>query len=55
MAGVKYYESKAWLARKYQWEKKTAKEIADVCGVTEMTICRWLHKFQLVPPSKRKP
>ena len=37
MAGVKLYESKIWLARKYQWEKKTAAEIAVICGVTEMT------------------
>jgi DNA-directed RNA polymerase specialized sigma subunit len=54
MAKLKYYESKTWLARKYQWEKKTAAEIAAICGVTEMTISRWLHKHQLVIPSKRK-
>lgn len=55
MAGVKFYESRNWLARKYQGEKKTAAEIAAICGVTEMTISRWLHKHNLVPLSKRKP
>ena len=45
---MKLYQSKVWLQRKYVTEKKTAKEIAEICGVTEMTIFRYLEKFGLM-------
>lgn len=53
MAVRKYYESKAWLERRYVIEKKTAAEIAEECNTTEMTISRWLNKHELARPSKR--
>lgn len=45
---MKLYQSEVWLRRKYVTEKKTAKEIADLCGVSEMTITRYLDKFGLM-------
>lgn len=45
---MKLYQSEVWLRRKYVTEKKTAKEIAEICGVSEMTITRYLDKFKLL-------
>lgn len=36
------------MRRKYVVEKKTAKEIAEICNVSEMTIVRYLDKFKLL-------
>ncbi|AXH67276.1 hypothetical protein SEA_WOFFORD_94 [Streptomyces phage Wofford] len=36
------YESKTWLQEKYR--TMTAKQIADLCGKSEMTITRWLAR-----------
>lgn len=44
---VKLYQSEKWLRRRYLLERMTAKEIGVVCGVTEMTIDRYLDKFAL--------
>lgn len=44
---AKLYQSKAFLYRRYVVQKKTAAEIAKECGVTEMTIDRYLDKFSL--------
>jgi hypothetical protein len=44
---MKLYTSEAWLRRRYVTEKKTAAEIAKICGTTEMTIDRYLDKFGL--------
>jgi DNA-directed RNA polymerase specialized sigma subunit len=49
---MKLYQNQAWLRRKYVDERKTAKEIADMCGVTEMTIFRHLEKFGLIRNSR---
>ena len=49
---MKLYQSEAWLKRKYVTEKKTAKEIAEICKVTEMTIFRYLEKFGLMRNSR---
>jgi DNA-directed RNA polymerase subunit N (RpoN/RPB10) len=43
----KYYESKAWLEKKFKKELKTKKQIADECGVDEMTIRRWLLRHKI--------
>jgi len=46
--GVKLYQSKAWLTRKYQREHLDAKQIAALCNTTEVTIWRWLDRFGLI-------
>lgn len=43
MSGQKLYQSKTWLQTKYR--TMNAAEIASLCGVTEMTITRYLEKF----------
>lgn len=45
---AKLYESKAWMAKRYLREKKSPEEIAKECGVSHMTIRRWLEKHKLV-------
>jgi predicted transcriptional regulator len=42
---MKLYQNKTWLTRRYK--TKTAAEIAKECGVTEVTIDRYLDKFGL--------
>jgi len=44
---MKVYQSKKWLTKKFVHEKLSEKEIADLCGVTQVTINRYLHKFGL--------
>ncbi|AYB70932.1 hypothetical protein SEA_YABOI_95 [Streptomyces phage Yaboi] len=39
---AKLYESRAWLMERYR--TRTAKQIAEECRVSEMTITRWLAK-----------
>jgi DNA-directed RNA polymerase specialized sigma subunit len=39
------YKSEAWLRERYR--TKNAAQIAAICGVTEMTITRYLEKFKL--------
>ncbi|QGH76401.1 hypothetical protein SEA_DAUBENSKI_94 [Streptomyces phage Daubenski] len=39
------YRSENWLRLKYR--TMTAKEIAELCGVSEMTITRYLEKFDI--------
>lgn len=50
---MKFYQSPTWLKRKYVDEGKTAKEIAEMCGVTEMTIVRYLDKFGLIRNARK--
>lgn len=40
------YQSEKWLKEKYR--TMNAKQIAEVCGVTEMTISRYLKKFGII-------
>lgn len=40
------YKSEKWLRAKYR--TMTAEQIADVCGVTEMTISRYLNRFGII-------
>ncbi|QDH93959.1 hypothetical protein SEA_EVY_92 [Streptomyces phage Evy] len=40
------YKSETWLRAKYR--TMNAAEIATFCGVTEMTITRYLDKFNIV-------
>ena len=45
---MKLYQSKEWLYRKYIVQKKTITEIAKECGVSAMTIQRYLQEFGLL-------
>lgn len=45
MAGTKLYASQEWLARRYLRQRKSPEEIAAECGVSHMTIYRYLKKF----------
>lgn len=43
----KYYTSKKWLTKKYVYDRLTEKEIANLCGVSQVTINRYLREFGL--------
>jgi DNA-binding MurR/RpiR family transcriptional regulator len=45
---MKLYQSKDWLFRRYLVQKKTVTEIAKECGVSAMTIQRYLEQFGLI-------
>jgi DNA-directed RNA polymerase specialized sigma subunit len=45
---MKLYQSKDWLYRRYVVQKKTVTEIGKECGVSAMTIQRYLEQFQLI-------
>lgn len=48
MAGSKpLYTSEKWLRLMYLRQRKTPEEIAKICGVSHMTIYRYIDKFQL--------
>jgi DNA-binding MurR/RpiR family transcriptional regulator len=42
---MKLYQSKDWLYRRYIVQKKNVTEIAKECGVSAMTIQRYLDQF----------
>lgn len=44
---MKIYQSEKWLRKKYVVEEKSEEEIAALCGVTQVTINRYLRKFKL--------
>jgi DeoR/GlpR family transcriptional regulator of sugar metabolism len=45
---MKLYQSKDWLYRRYIAQKKTVTEISKECGVSAMTIQRYLDQFGLI-------
>ena len=45
---MKLYQSKDWLYRRYIVQKKTVTEIGKECGVSAMTIQRYLVEFGLI-------
>jgi DNA-directed RNA polymerase specialized sigma subunit len=45
---VKLYQSKEWLYRRYVVQKKTVTEIGKECGVSAMTVQRYLQAFGLL-------
>ena len=45
---MKLYQSKDWLYRRYVVQKKNVTEIGIECGVSAMTIQRYLEKFGLI-------
>jgi len=48
MAGIKLYESKAWLTRQYQVNKLTPEEIGKRCNASQRTIYTKLKEFGLI-------
>ena len=53
----KPYRSKEWLIEAYHSKEMTLAEIADLCGVSAMTINQWLRKHQIPsrPRGRRQP
>jgi hypothetical protein len=47
MAGVKLYQSEAWLKKRYHLDKKTPEQIAKECNTSVETIYVYLAKFGL--------
>lgn len=45
---MKLYQNKAWLYRRYIIQKKSITVIAQECGVSTMTIQRYVQEFGLV-------
>lgn len=45
---MKLYEDRDWLYQQYVVKQRTAKDIADEVGRTEMTIYNWLLKYDLL-------
>jgi len=45
---MKLYQSQVWLYRRYIVQKKSISEIAAECGVSLMTIQRYLEKFNMI-------
>lgn len=43
----KNYRSEKWLRRRYLQEKKTPEEIGKECGVSHMTVYRYINQFGL--------
>lgn len=41
------YRQEEWLRERYIEERKTTREIADICDVTAPTIQNWLHKHDI--------
>jgi len=44
---MKLYQSRKWLTKKYVHDKLSEKEIAQLAGTTQVTINRYLRKFNL--------
>jgi len=49
---VKRYHSKQWLRMQYVTKSRSIADIAEQCDVSEMTIRRYLEKFELIRKSK---
>jgi len=45
---MKLYKSKDWMYRRYVVQKKTMEEISKECGVTVMTIHRYLKEHGII-------
>lgn len=44
---MKLYTNLRWMKLKYITERKTEQEIAEICGVDQATINRWLKKHKI--------
>lgn len=45
--GASLHKNREWLEQKYSSEGKTMQELADICGVTPMTIRDWLNRHEI--------
>lgn len=45
--GNKKYHDREWLKKKYEDEKLSRRDIAEICGVNDAVIGRWLHNFNI--------
>jgi len=45
---LKLYQNRDWLHRRYVVQRKNVTEISKECGVSAMTIQRYLEKFGLI-------
>ena len=45
--GSNLHKNKDWLRERYVVQEKTLQEVADMCGVTAMTIRDWLQRHDL--------
>lgn len=43
----KFYESEKWLRRQIVDLKRKPEDVAQQCGVTKMTIYRWMDKHKI--------
>ena len=43
----KSYKDRKWLFQKYDQERLTQQQVADICGVSPMTIGDWLKKHEI--------
>lgn len=50
---MKFYQSKAWLTKRYVVDKKTVQDIAKECSVSIQTIQNYLEKFNLIKNPRR--
>jgi len=46
--GLKLYKNKIWLTKKYQSDKMSPEDIAELCGVSRSTIYVKLKEFGLL-------
>jgi len=44
---MKLYQDKKWLEEQYVGRKKTTYQVADTAGVSQNTICCWIHKHNI--------
>lgn len=43
----KFYESQSWLYLKIVKEKLTPEQVGAICGVSHMTIRRWMERHKI--------
>jgi DNA-directed RNA polymerase specialized sigma subunit len=44
----KFYQNEKWMRKRYFHDRKTPEQIASECGVSHMTIYRYLRKFRMI-------
>jgi len=48
------YRDRRWLQKQYCQEKKTLKEIGEICDVKESCISKWMNRFSIPTRKKNK-
>jgi len=44
----KFYQNEKWMRKRYFHDRKTPEQIATECGVSHMTIYRYLRKYGMI-------